>query len=73
MEQVDSTVIGARMVGIAAARQLAEQGRELILLDAEATFGAQTFSRNSEVIQAGVYYPKNFLKAFYCIRISQAL
>jgi L-2-hydroxyglutarate oxidase LhgO len=60
-------VIGAGVVGLAIARELAMSGREVIILEAEAHFGEHTSSRNSEVIHAGIYYPKGSLKARLCI------
>ena len=54
MEQVDAVVIGAGVVGLAVARALALQGREVWLLEAENAIGTGTSSRNSEVIHAGI-------------------
>ena len=68
MEQVDCVVIGAGVVGLAVAREMALQGRETILLEREAAFGTVSSSRNSEVIHAGIYYPKDSLKAKLCVR-----
>ncbi|MDS4020288.1 MAG: NAD(P)/FAD-dependent oxidoreductase [Candidatus Competibacter sp.] len=68
METVDTVVIGAGVIGLAVARQSALAGRETLLLEAEATFGTQTSSRNSEVIHAGLYYPTGSLKATTCVR-----
>jgi L-2-hydroxyglutarate oxidase LhgO len=67
-EQVDCVVVGAGVVGLAVARALALQGREVIVLEAEASIGNHTSSRNSEVIHAGIYYPKGSLKARLCVR-----
>lgn len=64
---VDCVVIGGGVVGIAVARQLAMQGREVWLLEATGELGNETSSRNSEVIHAGIYYPKNSLKAKLCV------
>ena len=64
---VDAVVIGAGVVGLAVARQLAEQGREVLVLEAEKTIGVHTSSRNSEVIHAGLYYPPGSLKARLCV------
>lgn len=68
MEKVECVVIGAGVVGIAIARHLAKVGRDVLLLEAETTFGSQTSSRNSEVIHAGIYYPSGSQKAVHCVR-----
>lgn len=67
MEKIDCAVIGAGVVGLAIARALALAGREVIILEAEDTIGMHTSSRNSEVIHAGIYYPKGSLKARFCV------
>ena len=66
-EQVDCAVIGAGVVGLAIARELALAGREVIVLEAADAIGTHTSSRNSEVIHAGLYYPKGSLKARLCV------
>lgn len=66
-DSVDSVVVGAGVVGLAIARALALQGHEVVVLEAENTFGTQTSSRNSEVIHAGIYYPTGSLKARLCV------
>lgn len=66
-EQVDCAVIGAGIVGLAIARELAIAGREVIVLEAADAIGTHTSSRNSEVIHAGLYYPKGSLKARLCV------
>ena len=73
MEQVDSVVVGAGVVGLAAARALALQGREVLVLEAADAIGTQTSSRNSEVIHAGIYYPQGSLKARLCVQGKQML
>ena len=67
MERVDCVVIGAGVVGLAVARQLALAGREVIVLEAAGMIGTETSSRNSEVIHAGIYYPTGSLKATSCV------
>src|SRR2546429_6518874 len=67
VDRVDAVVIGAGVVGLAIARELALAGREVIILDAEDAIGTHTSSRNSEVIHAGIYYPKGSLKARSCV------
>lgn len=66
-ESVECVVIGAGAVGLATARALAVRGREVVVLEAEDAFGIHTSSRNSEVIHAGIYYPKGSLKARFCV------
>jgi L-2-hydroxyglutarate oxidase LhgO len=73
LETVDTVVIGAGVVGLAVARQLALTGREVLIIESEATFGTQTSARNSEVIHAGLYYPVNSLKAVLCVRGKELL
>ncbi|WP_027478547.1 NAD(P)/FAD-dependent oxidoreductase [Curvibacter gracilis] len=68
MEQLDCVVIGAGVVGLAVARALALQGREVLVLESAETFGTGTSARNSEVIHAGIYYPQGSLKARLCVR-----
>ncbi|MDM0105739.1 NAD(P)/FAD-dependent oxidoreductase [Variovorax sp. J22R24] len=67
MDEFDCAVIGAGVVGLAVARALALQGREVIVLEAEGAIGTGTSSRNSEVIHAGIYYPQGSLKARLCV------
>jgi L-2-hydroxyglutarate oxidase LhgO len=62
----DAAIIGAGAVGLAIARRLALAGHDVILLEKNAHFGMETSSRNSEVIHAGIYYPKGSLKARLC-------
>jgi L-2-hydroxyglutarate oxidase LhgO len=68
LERVDALVIGAGVVGLAVARALALAGREVMVLEREATIGTGTSSRNSEVIHAGIYYPAGSLKARLCVQ-----
>ncbi|MEI9889084.1 MAG: NAD(P)/FAD-dependent oxidoreductase [Rhizomicrobium sp.] len=70
---MDCVVIGAGVVGLAAARALAITGREVIVLEREEAIGTGVSSRNSEVIHAGMYYPRNSLKAELCVRGNRLL
>jgi L-2-hydroxyglutarate oxidase LhgO len=67
MDKVDCVVIGAGVIGLAAARRLAQAGREVIVLEAAEGIGTITSSRNSEVIHAGIYYPAGSLMARMCV------
>jgi len=73
MERVDCVVIGAGVIGLAVAREMALQGRETILLERESAFGTISSARNSEVIHAGIYYPKDSLKAKLCVEGNRLL
>ena len=73
MEKLDCVVVGAGVVGLAVAREMALQGHETVLLEREASFGTISSSRNSEVIHAGIYYPKDSLKAKLCVEGNRML
>ncbi len=62
----DYCVIGAGVVGLAVAAELAPRGSVIVLEKCE-KFGQGTSSRNSEVIHAGLYYAAGSLKARLCI------
>lgn len=72
-DRVDCVVIGAGVVGLAVARACALAGLETLALEAEAAIGTATSARNSEVIHAGLYYPRGSLKARLCVQGRQAL
>lgn len=67
MDSADVVVIGAGVIGIAVARELALRGREVLLLEAAEQFGSGVSARSSEVIHAGLYYPRGSLKARLCV------
>jgi len=64
---VSIAIIGAGVVGLAIAAELAQQENGVFVLEKNQTFGLETSSRNSEVIHAGIYYPEGSLKARFCI------
>jgi len=66
--QIDAVIIGAGVVGLACAKALAEKGLATLLIERNARIGAETSSRNSEVIHAGLYYPTDSLKARLCVQ-----
>lgn len=75
MEQfeLECVVVGAGVVGLAVARELALSGKEVLLIEKESSIGTGISSRNSEVIHAGIYYPKGSLKAQLCVRGKELL
>ena len=67
METVDTAVIGAGVVGLAAARAIARRGHSVCVLEREPRPGSGISTRNSQVIHAGMYYPAGSLKAKHCV------
>jgi L-2-hydroxyglutarate oxidase LhgO len=66
-------VVGAGVVGLACARELALRGHEVIVAEAANAIGTITSSRNSEVIHAGLYYPTGTKRAVHCPRSRRML
>jgi L-2-hydroxyglutarate oxidase LhgO len=67
MEHLDALVIGAGVVGLAVARELALRGLDVVVAERETAIGAGVSSRNSEVLHAGHYYPTGSAKARWCV------
>jgi L-2-hydroxyglutarate oxidase LhgO len=67
MNDVDITIIGAGVVGLAIAEKISGNHNNLFVIEKHSTFGQETSSRNSEVIHAGIYYPMGSLKARLCV------
>lgn len=70
---IDCVVVGAGVVGLAVAREMALAGNEVLVIEAGEAIGIGTSSRNSEVIHAGIYYPPGSLKAQLCVEGRHAL
>lgn len=68
MFDVDCLVVGAGVIGLAVAREMAQAGHSVLVAEAAGMIGSVTSSRNSEVIHAGIYYPQGSLKAQLCVR-----
>jgi L-2-hydroxyglutarate oxidase LhgO len=73
MDSVDCVVVGAGVIGLAIARELAQRGYETLVIEAQRHIGTGESSRNSEVIHAGIYYPRDSLKAKFCVAGREAL
>ena len=64
----DTIVIGAGVVGLSVARALSLLKKQVLLIEKEKIIGSGVSSRNSEVIHAGIYYPKESLKRKLCVK-----
>ena len=64
---VEITIIGAGVVGLAIAEKVSQEYSNVFLIEKHTTFGQETSSRTSEVIHAGIYYTKDSLKARLCV------
>src|SRR5687768_10285421 len=71
--RIDAAVIGAGVVGLAAAWALARRGYSVCVLERERRPGMGTSTHNSQVIHAGMYYPTGTLKAQYCVEGARML
>jgi len=65
--EVDIAIIGAGIVGLAIAAEVAGEEKGVFVFEKNHTFGLETSSRNSEVIHTGIYYPEDSLKTRFCI------
>lgn len=67
MTDVNITIIGAGVVGLAIAAEISKNNNGVYVMEKHHKFGQETSSRNSEVIHSGIYYPANSLKTKLCI------
>jgi L-2-hydroxyglutarate oxidase LhgO len=73
MDEVQAVVIGAGVIGLAVARELAARRIECLVLERAAQLGSGASSRNSGVLHAGLYYPPGSHKARLCVSGAAAL
>ncbi|CED85290.1 Predicted FAD-dependent oxidoreductase [Phaffia rhodozyma] len=67
---VDHLVVGGGVIGLAISEALVKRfpRKTTYLVERKKAVGQETSSRSSEVIHAGIYYPKNSLKTRFCTR-----
>jgi len=70
---VNITIIGAGVIGLAIAAKLSETNDNIFVVERHKQLGQETSSRNSEVIHSGIYYPKGSLKAQLCVKGKEQL
>jgi L-2-hydroxyglutarate oxidase LhgO len=73
MDRVNITIIGAGVIGLSIAAELSKRFQDILIIERHPTFGQETSSRNSEVIHAGIYYPRDSLKAKTCVEGNRLL
>jgi L-2-hydroxyglutarate oxidase LhgO len=65
--QVDIIIIGAGVIGLAIASEIAKNDRDIFVIEKNGSYGREQSSRSSEVIHAGLYYEPGSLKARMCL------
>ena len=71
--KTNTVIIGAGIIGMSIAREIAKRGQEVIILEKHPRAGEETSSRNSGVIHSGIYYPTGSKKALFCVEGNRLL
>ncbi len=67
MRAADVVVVGAGAVGLACGAALARAGRSVLVLERGDRIAGETSSRSSQVVHAGLHYPRGSRKAELCV------
>ncbi|HET8921516.1 MAG TPA: NAD(P)/FAD-dependent oxidoreductase [Candidatus Acidoferrum sp.] len=67
MDQANILIIGGGVVGCAIACAVSSRWQDVFLVEQFPKLGMATSTRNSGVNHSGIYYPKNSLKARFCV------
>jgi L-2-hydroxyglutarate oxidase LhgO len=73
MEDFDSVLIGAGVVGLSITYFLSSLSKNILVIEKNRSFGMETISRKSEGIHIGIYYPKIVLKQNYVYVVEKLL
>jgi len=73
MDQANILIIGGGVVGCAIAREVSQRRQDVFLVEQNPKLGMATSTRNSGVNHSGIYYPKNSLKARFCVEGNKLL
>lgn len=71
--EFDAVVIGAGVIGLAIANEIADNLDNVLVIEKESDFGQHVSSRHSGVIHSGIYYGHNTLKAKLCVEGNKLL